>query len=211
VHLQRSRDWINYPGAVATKDLFYFEKSSRTMSQALVIIDVQQALFNPVPTPYRAHEVIENLNLLTEKARTAGVPVIWVLHETPNQDIMRYQSSGWQLPASLNVAVSDLQLRKTTPDSFLRTQLEQMLHDKGVTELIIGGYATEFCVDTTIRSAAAKGFHVTLVEDAHCTHDKPHASAELIIQHHNATLPQIRSFGVTIQTRTTAETEFNPR
>ena len=178
------------------------------MTTALVIIDVQNALFQPTPTPYQAEEIIDKINGLTTTARTAGVPVIWVLHETPEQDIMRYQSTGWQLPLTLQVAATDRQLRKTTPDAFLHTPLQQWLQQDAVTELLICGYATEFCVDTTVRSAAAKGFDVTLIADAHTSHDKPHASAAQIIQHHNTTLANIRSFGVKIQSRPAAEIQF---
>lgn len=85
----------------------------------------------------------------------------------------------------------------------------QTLTSQAVTELVVSGYATEFCVDTTIRSAAAKGFNITLVSDTHTTHDKPHAPAEFIIQHHNATLPNIKSFGVTIRTEQSDLIEFS--
>ena len=70
------------------------------------------------------------------------------------------------------------------------------------------GYATEFCVDTTTRSAAAHGYHVVLASDAHTTHDKPHADAQQIRAHHNATLPAIRSFGVGIRALPAAEIAF---
>ena len=81
------------------------------------------------------------------------------------------------------------------PDSFLRTNLEDILNSKGINDLIICGYASEFCVDTTVRRAAALGFAVSLVSDAHTTHDKDHASAVKIREHHNCTLPNISSFG----------------
>jgi len=54
-------------------------------------------------------------------------------------------------------------------------------------------------VDTTTRSAAAHGYAVTLAADAHTTHDKAHASAAQIRTHHNATLPDITSFGPRIR------------
>ncbi|MNL42777.1 Isochorismatase family protein [compost metagenome] len=63
---------------------------------------------------------------------------------------------------------------------------------------MVCGYATEFCVDTTVRRAAGLGMPVTLAADAHTTHDKPHASGARIRAHHNATLPAISSFGVKI-------------
>jgi nicotinamidase-related amidase len=80
-----------------------------------------------------------------------NAPIIWIQHETPNQEILRFQSPGWQLPDSLNQDQSDFYVRKTTPDSFLKTDLLQILTSQAVTELVVCGYATEFCVDTTIQ------------------------------------------------------------
>lgn len=89
-------------------------------------------------------------------------------------------------------------MRKTTPDAFLRTNLETLLNTLAVDRLIVCGYATEFCVDTTVRRAAGLRYPVTIVGDAHTTHDKDHATGEQIRTHHNATLPNITSFSVKI-------------
>lgn len=80
-----------------------------------------------------------------------------------------------------------------------------VLSNHGIQQLIICGYATEFCIDTTVRSAAAHGYNIVLASDAHTTHDKDHLSAHIIRDHHNRTLSSIRSFGVTIKAVKTSE------
>ncbi len=102
----------------------------------------------------------------------------------------------------------DQRVRKTTPDSFLRTNLKELLQKEGVAQLVIAGYASEFCVDTTVRSAAAQGFPVVLASDAHTTHDQAHATGSMIRLHHNVTLPNITSFGVKIRAIPSAEIRF---
>jgi nicotinamidase-related amidase len=64
-----------------------------------------------------------------------------------------------------------------------------------VTDLVICGMETEFCVDTTTRQALALGYPVVLVADAHTTERNEHLSAAQIIRHHNNTLSNITSFG----------------
>jgi len=73
---------------------------------------------------------------------------------------------------------------------------------------VVCGYASEFCVDTTVRSAAAKGYEITLAADAHTTHDKPHATGLQIRTHENETLANITSFGVVIAAVPAAEIAF---
>lgn len=164
------------------------------MRSALLVIDVQRCLVDEEPRPFEAEVVIGRINALTERARQAKMPVIFVQHETESGTLVR-GSEGWQLAEGLLVVDGDLHVRKTTPDSFLRTPLGDLLADRGTENVIVCGYATEFCVDTTVRRAAALGYSVTVAADAHTTHDKSHASAAQIRAHHNATLPEITSFG----------------
>lgn len=177
------------------------------MSQALLIIDVQQGLFDPAPRPFEADAVVDRINRLSERARAAGVPVVFIQHERLEGSLV-HGTESWQLQERLVVRAGDEVIRKCTPDSFLRTGLQDLLALRSVTELVICGYASEFCVDTTVRRAAALGYPVLLAADAHTTHDKDHASAARIRAHHNATLSDIVSFGPRIAAEDSAEIVF---
>lgn len=177
------------------------------MSQALLVIDVQRGLFDLAPRPFEAEAVVKRINELAERARAAGVHVVYIQHERPGTPLA-HGGEGWQLEPGLRPASGDAFVRKTTPDSFLRTDLQDLLDGWGTRTVIICGYATEFCVDTTTRRAAALGYDVVLAADAHTTHDKSHASAVRIREHHNATLPDISSFGPAIRAVPSARIAF---
>ncbi|MFW5490303.1 MAG: cysteine hydrolase family protein [Desulfovibrio sp.] len=171
---------------------------------AVLVIDVQQGLFDPAPRPFEADAVIERINEITMWALENSIPVIFIQHESPGS-ILAYDTQGWQLQDELETSRENIIVRKTTPDSFLKTDLEAVLKERHVEHLIVCGYASEFCVDTTVRRAAGLGYSVDLVSDAHTTHDKPHSTAEQIRLHHNCTLPNIKSFGVKISAVATAD------
>lgn len=173
------------------------------MKTAVLVIDVQRGLCDDPPRPHEAQEVIWRINALTARARAAGVPVAFVQHE--NEVDLEFDSERWQLASGLEVDAADTRIRKTTPDAFLRTPLEAWLAGQGVKRVVICGYASEFCVDTSARRAAALGYHVVLAADAHTSHDKPHATGAFIRAHHNATLSGITSFGVPIRAVESAE------
>lgn len=177
------------------------------MKSALLVIDVQRGLFDEPLPPYEAASVVERINALSKRARAAGVPVVFIQHESPS-GLLAYGSESWQLEQNLVIADTDTIVRKTTPDSFLRTPLGAILSCWTTEQLVICGYASEFCVDTTTRRAAALGYQVVLVADAHTTHDKDHASGAQIRAHHNATLPAITSFGPLIEARRAADIAF---
>ncbi len=181
------------------------------MKTALLVIDVQHGLFGGAPeemgAPYEATAVVQRINALVARARGAGTPVVWVQHQRA-EGFLAHGSDGWQLHPGLQAQDSDLRVFKTTPDSFLRTDLAEHLQRWGTEQLVICGYACEFCVDTTTRRALALGWPVTLAADAHTTHDKPHLSAAQIRAHHNATLPAISSFGPRATAMPTAQVVF---
>ena len=177
------------------------------MKTALLIIDVQRGLFDRAPRPLEAAQVIARINGLAAAARDMCSPVVFIQHERQDSPL-EHGSENWHLAESLIVEAGDLFVRKTTPDSFLRTDLQELLMANDIKHLVVAGYACEFCVDTTTRRAAALGYDVTLASDAHTTHDKPHALASEIQAHENATLPSLTSFGTSISAVPSALVRF---
>ena len=74
--------------------------------------------------------------------------------------------------------------------------------------VVVCGYSSEFCVDSSVRGAASRGYAVTLAADAHTSHDKPHATGLQIRLHENETLRNISSFHVPIDAVPAAQIAF---
>ena len=153
---------------------------------AVLVIDVQAGLFCAKPPPFEAREVIERINSVTARARAAGAAVIFIQHDGQpgGEDVVPF-TKGWALHPDLEVRPGELVIRKSTCDAFYGTALEAELRSRGITGLVLTGYATDFCVDATLRSAVSRDFTVTVVADAHTTSENPVVSADLVRQHHN--------------------------
>ena len=171
---------------------------------ALLVIDMQAALFDPEPP--EAPEVVARINRLATRARTADAAVVWVQHA--NNGELAAGTPGWQLVAGLATAPWDIFVRKTTSDAFLRTTLHELLRERDVRHVVVCGYSSEFCVDSTVRGAAARGYAVTLAADAHTSHDKAHATGLQIRLHENETLRNITSFPAPIDAVPEADIDF---
>jgi nicotinamidase-related amidase len=161
---------------------------------ALLIIDYQQAVFLGEPACHRSHEVAAVLAAAARRARSASWAVIFIRHEAPGTPWDR-DSPGWLFPDALRPEPGDEIVDKTSCDAFRGTSLQELLHRRGIEGLTIGGYATEFCVDTTVRSAAAREFRTTVLADGHTTRDRPHMRAPAIVEHHNWVWPRISNPG----------------
>jgi nicotinamidase-related amidase len=177
-----------------------------TMATALLIIDVQQGLCEGPDDAFESQQVIARISEVSRKARAAGAPVIFIQHEGKSgSGYLEHGTDAWQLARGVHTEPTDLRVRKTTPDSFHCTELQEVLKRHGVTDLVVCGMHTEFCIDTTTRRALALGYPVVLVEDAHTSAGNEHLSAALVIRHHNATLTNISSFGPRVRAVSTAD------
>jgi nicotinamidase-related amidase len=164
------------------------------MSTAVLVIDVQQGLCEGEGAAFDCAGTIERINLVTRKARAAGARVVFMQHES-TAGYLEHGSAAWQLANGLEADPADIRIRKTTPDSFLRTELEATLKQHRIDALVVCGMHSEFCVDTTTRRALALGYPVTLVSDGHTSAGNEAISASQVIAHHNATLTNVSSFG----------------
>jgi nicotinamidase-related amidase len=155
---------------------------------ALLIIDMQIDSFEVPGNPtYREAELLANIGELLRKAHAAGSPVIYIQHQEKSGSLVT-GTRGWQILPAIAPSEHDLIVPKCAEDAFLATTLEDELRARTITHLVICGSRSDFCVDTTCRSAISHGYDVTLVSDAHSTINRKVLSAELIVAHHNATL-----------------------
>jgi nicotinamidase-related amidase len=157
--------------------------------RALLVIDMQEGLFNGPEKPHEGPRILANINQLIAQARKAGAPIFAARHVGPPGSPIEPGSALTQLLRQLAIDPAiDTVFDKHRPNCFIGTGLAQRLADANVSELVIAGMKTEYCVDATCRAAADVGFPALLVADAHTSVDTPALPAASIIEHHNRTL-----------------------
>jgi ureidoacrylate peracid hydrolase len=151
---------------------------------ALLVIDAQNIYAAPESPLYVAsiQDSIKNINALTESFATAGRPVIYVrhVHRADGRDAGRmFDFGGTAEPVSfvegsaaadyvpeLTIVPSGLHITKRRYSSFEGTELDAILRTLGVNTVAITGYMTNFCCDTTARSAHDRDYFVDFIADA---------------------------------------------
>ncbi len=143
---------------------------------ALLVIDVQQGLFQK-PTPlYRAQEVLDNINLLVRRAHDAHVPVVYIQHSTDTNLVEG--TDAWKLHPAMQPVPGDILIRKHHGNAFEGTPLGEKLEALHVGRLVITGLTTHGCVYATCQGAHALGYEVILVQDAHSNYNEQ--AAEIV-------------------------------
>jgi len=153
--------------------------------KALLIIDMQKGSFKPYSIRHDALSTIERINFLAQQFRSNNYPVLFIQHDGRAENCFIPGTDDWQILPELTIESPDIIISKTVNDSFYNTGLETILLGKAVSELFIAGCATDFCVDTTIKSALSKDYKITVVADGHTTASRPFADAQTIISHYN--------------------------
>ena len=92
---------------------------------------------------------------------------------------------GWALLPELDRAATDIVIRKTLNDPFVGTDLAARLKEIAPARVFVTGWATDLCVDATVRSAVSHHHDVVVVTDGHTLNDRPHLDATSVIRHHN--------------------------
>lgn len=130
---------------------------------ALVVVDVQVGV---MANSWDAPRIIQNIAVAVAKARSQGVPVIWVQHA---DEELVYGSPEWQIVPELTPAEGELRIYKQFNSSFEQTALEEKLAEIGAAHLVLAGAATNWCIRATAYGALDRGYDLTLIKDGHTT------------------------------------------
>jgi len=168
---------------------------------ALLVIDVQSGLTGGA---HNEISVLSNINELISITRAGNGLVVFVQHCHTTFEPLMKGNPGWQLHPSLHKEKDDLVIEKTASDSFYETALDIELAARNVDHVMVAGLQTEYCVDTTCRSALSRHYSVTLISDAHTTGDS-HLPAAEIIDHHNRVLKNLAHPAGNIEVKATSE------
>jgi len=175
------------------------EKLLRTLAEqvepkhtALLIIDPQKDFCAPDGALARIFrqdvsripDAVKRLNIFIQRARQAGVLVVWVRlvisddKRRPNVKAMRGDGDAIMVAREGSDGINwyseivqplptEHIVTKWSYDAFADTELNLLLSSKGVKTLLFTGFATNVCVETTARDGYIKGYYVVLVSD--CT------------------------------------------
>lgn len=153
------------------------------MKSAVLVIDVQRGMVDA--GPYRWDEMLSVVNTLLVEARDRGVEVLYVRHNGKPGSFLEPGADAWQIADEIEPQLEEVIVAKEFNDAFLKTELDEVLKAREIEKLILVGLQTEYCIDTSIRSAFFHGYKVIIPEDSNSTFDSSLLSAEQIVRHHN--------------------------
>ncbi len=155
------------------------------MREALLVLDAQQIYTDKKSELYckDAAKTIDNINKLIQHAADHSQLVVLVrhIHKSDGSDIGRLFDFAGEAEEDFNFKEGSeevefdkrlirpsnaLEVRKTRYSAFQRTDLETVLKKNGIQRVIVCGFMTNFCCESTAREALDRDFYVDFVTDA---------------------------------------------
>ena len=169
------------------------------MKTALLVIDIQKDYFPggkfPLVDPL---EAAKKAYMLLQCFREHGGRHVHIQHISlkPNATFFIKGDSGSDIHDSVAHFEGEPIVYKHEPNSFLNTNLLDLLKSWDVERVVITGMMTHMCVDATARAASDLGFQVVIAEDACATRDLKYGDTVIPAEHvHKAFLAALKSYG----------------
>jgi nicotinamidase-related amidase len=110
---------------------------------------------------------------LLARARSAGIPVFHIMHDAGEGSPYDVRAEIGQISDEVAPVAGEPVIVKSFPSAFVGTDLDAQLSKVPSRELILAGFMTHMCVNSTARGAFSLGYHPTVVASATATRELP--------------------------------------
>ena len=167
---------------------------------ALLVLDMQRYFLDETSHAFipSAPAIIPRIQSLQSTFINRHLPVIHTRHMNTPQNAGLMNSWWKELMIETNPLseiTADIQNNyaavfiKSQYDAFYKTDLEQWLIGKHISQVVITGVMTHLCCETTARSAFMRGFQVFFTVDATATYNRQFHQASLLNLTHGFAVP----------------------
>lgn len=140
---------------------------------ALVLIDCQNTYREGVMQLEGVEPALKECARLLERARAAGTPVIHIQHDAGAGSPYDVHAPIGQISDPVAPLSGEKVIVKSLPSAFEGTDLDAELKRLGVTDLVLAGFMTHVCVNSTARAAFNHGYRPTVVAAGTATRSIP--------------------------------------
>ncbi|MFI1238663.1 isochorismatase family protein [Nocardia salmonicida] len=176
-----------------------FDQTPATLTNStLVLVDYQNTYTKGVMELTGWEPALDAAAALLAAARAAGTPVIHVINDGGKDTPYDITADIGQIHPKVAPAADESIVVKRAPNSFVGTNLAELVDAAGNTNLIIAGFMTHMCVTFTTEGAFLRGNTPTVIASACATRPLGKVSAPQLHASALATITDL--YGIVIDT-----------
>lgn len=142
-------------------------------SSTLILIDCQNTYTEGVMELEGVEAALDEAATLLDRARTAGIPIIHIQHSDGPGSLYDVDGHTGAIVDRVAPRSGESVVVKAYPNSFVETDLEARLKELDASNLVLAGFMTHMCVNSTARGAFNLGYAPTVVASATATRALP--------------------------------------
>lgn len=144
----------------------------------LVLIDCQNTYTQGVMELEGVQAALDEAAALLDRARSAGIPIIHVQHSDGPGSLYDIEGESGAIVTRVAPRDGEAVVTKQYPNSFVETDFDDKLKAVGASNLVVAGFMTHMCVNSTARGAFNAGYAPTVVAAATATRSLPGVGGE---------------------------------
>jgi nicotinamidase-related amidase len=134
------------------------------MNEALLVIDMQKKFHKGIAGELM-DKASEKVNEVVDICRRNGIAVVWIKHSNKRMGLVDGKDC-FEYIDSIQPSENEIKITKTYGNGFKKTELNQILKEKGITTVYLCGFAAEGCVHNTYMGAKRSKYEAFKIEDA---------------------------------------------
>jgi len=147
---------------------------------ALIMIDCQNTYRRGVMQLEGVEPALEEARRVLERARALGIPIFHIQHDSGPGSPYDVRAEIGAIADKVAPTSSEPVIVKQYPNAFLQTDLHDRLRKLEINNLVLTGFMTHMCVNSTARGAFNLGYRPTVVASATATRPLPTASGGVV-------------------------------
>ena len=161
---------------------------------ALIMVDCQNTYRHGIMQLTHVEAAILEAQKLLNMARDLNIPIIHIQHDAGVGSPYDMTAEIGQISSEVAPKNGENVITKNYPNAFIATPLEAQLKALGIENLILAGFMTHMCINSTARGAFNLGFKPTVVASACATRSLVGANGKTIDAQtmHEAALAAVR-------------------
>jgi nicotinamidase-related amidase len=147
---------------------------------ALIMIDCQNTYRKGVMQLTGVEEALKEAKKLLEMARDLKIPIFHIQHDGGEGSPYDVRAEIGAISDEVAPITGESVITKSYPNAFVLTDLDTQLKATGVTNIVLAGFMTHMCINSTAHGGFNLGYSPTVVASATATRPLEAANGKVI-------------------------------